>query len=922
MFLFKKKKNDKELPENPTSESGVAGDIVFSSFDREVERNDKTKIKEYRKMRDTDGTVEALYNVVTRPILAATFGVKADPEDENEEQAEFVRKCLFSQPHRGGMETPFSLVLEQMLKSVMDGFEVFERVYKFDEKTGKITLKKLALRDATTVTLRTDEHGSYNGIRQQASFGGKIIDITLEANKTFLITYGKADDLLYGRSAFKAIHINWDKKRRIEYLDSIALQNSAVRPKYLQRIKDALVKNGGDDKERKKALRTLSQLGQLKSTALIPNGYEVNELEGGNDNGMHESIERQNSEMARAFLASFIMLGTQGRGSTGSYALSSDQSDLFMLSLKGVMNLIVDHINQYWIADLIDLNYPAGKRHYPEFYFDGFTDEMTDFIKNIFTKLIEKDKISDGVVKGIENAVVNRFEIEAEEDARNEPQSDKNAQDDKNINFDRKDPKNDENGDEDDDMNDDGSNPKPKGGGDGDNAGKFRRKLHECEEKVNWSSFEKQADKIALQFTEKATPLLESYIEEVAENPENEIELPVEYINVLTGMYKTAYNYGKMSASDEEGKPAPKTKDSEKAHTSRFVNFIVEKQTSDIRNLISEIKMNAPVPIEDEARLESPFSIKGLILTAGAKWILQAVNGTANSIFGHGANDGRNDAFVQFDKEEEAVYMWSALLENTCAVCEKLDGSVFSREELEKSPYQPGKVHRGDKCIVVRVTGKNKPKVTGLPEGIDKISHISDTPKKKLQAEGIVGKDETKANALRRETMSNVDNGETLDEVEDAIRGQAFETMAAFSADGKKLFEWTNEEPSSVQPPKEWHKYFTENNGAVITHNHPSSSSFSGTDLNTAATYNIPELRIASRKYDYSIKAPQGWPNAEEMMEYAESQGEMFKRQAEKLTRIGRLSKEEVFSWVIEKKVVSVANKYGLDYNKTRRKEK
>lgn len=89
-----------------------------------------------------------------------------------------------------------------------------------------------------------------------------------------------------------------------------------------------------------------------------------------------------------------------------------------MLSLKGVMNLIVSHINQYWIANLIDLNFPHGKRHYPEFYFDSFTDEMTDFMKSIFTKLVEKDRVSDAVVSGIEDSVISRFEIDVDEDAR------------------------------------------------------------------------------------------------------------------------------------------------------------------------------------------------------------------------------------------------------------------------------------------------------------------------------------------------------------------------------------------------------------------------------------------------------------------------------------------------------------------------
>ncbi len=891
--LFRRKTTEETLPKGAGNESGVSGDSVFSTFDKEVEREDKNTIKTYRKMRDTDGTVEALYNVVTRPILASTYGIKADPDDVGEEQAEFIRNCLYNPPYKGGMETPFSLVLEQMLKSVMDGFEVFERVYRYDEKTNRIVLKKLALRDATTVKLKVDSHGGYDGMRQQASFGGEMVDISLPAEKTFLITYGKADDLLYGRSAFRPIFTNWEKKRKIEYLDSISIQNSAVRPKILQRISNALIGNENRDGGDNKVLRTLSRLGSLKPVAKIPHGYEVKELEGGNNTGTHEAIERQNSEMARSFLASFMMLGTQGKVSAGSYSLSADQSDLFMLSLKGTMNLIAEHINQYWIADLIDLNFPYGERYYPEFYFDSFTDETTEFVKSVFSKLIEKDKISAGMAKSIEEMVASRFEIEVDESAQDEPDS------------------------EGEDETDNGGIQEEQEGN-GSNANKFPRALREFEEKVNWGSIAKQGEKIASEFEKKATPILEEYIKIVAENIDNEVELPKEYITALTEAYRKSYNYGKLSASDEEGKKAPKTKEAEAENTKRFVDFIISKQTADIENLILEQKMNAPVAQESD--LIDGWSLKNSIIAAGLNWAMRAIDGTMNSIFGRGMNDGRNDAFAIFDQEEEAVYMWSSLLENSCDICRELDGSVLSKKEWRKSKYQPGKVHRKCVCIWVRVTGENKPAVTGFPDGIDDLDHLITTPKSKLQKEGLVGKDETKANVVRRQTMSNVDNGKTLDEVEDAIRGQDFETMAAFDRDGKKLFEYTNNEPYSVSMPKGWMKYFKDNDGAIITHNHPSSSSFSTVDLRTAASANIPELRIASRLFDYSIKPIDEWPSAEELVEYAEKQEEMFSRQAERLVRAGKIAKDEKNRWIIEKKVVSVADKFGLDYNRKERK--
>lgn len=935
------------------NEVGVAGDAVFSTFTNEVERADKIKIKDYRKMRDTDATVESLYNIVTRPILATTFGVKADPDDLDEEQAEFIRNCLFSQPYQGGMETPFSIVLEQMLHAVMDGFEVFERVYRYDEKSGKLVLRKLALRDAATVTLKADEHGSYDGFRQQATFGARTVDVSLPAYKTFLFTYGKADNALYGRSAFKSSYGNWDKKRKIEYLDSMALQNSAVRPKLLQRISDAMVNNkDGDD--RRKALKVLSKLGLYKSVAAIPNGFEVTELEGGNDEGMHQSIERQNSEMARAFLASFSLLGSQGSSSRGSYSLSADQSDIFMLSLKGVMNLVVDHINQYWIADLIDLNYPVGQRHYPEFYFDDLTDESLDFLKSIFTKLIEKDKISDSVVQGIEEQIKSRFEIQDDEERDLATSDDDKRNDDETG------------GNSDDTGSDGGGNLSPTGQNpdnstsvendlsghlpdkvenksvvfkktaeksnkeeSGSNAGKFRREMTEYEQKVNWDSIQKQGDKIESDFEKAATPLLEDYIKEVAKNPDAEIKLPEEYVKLLSATYQKAYNYGKMAASDEEGQKAPKTKKQEAAHMAKFVDFIVEKQTNDIKSLIAEQKMKTPVETDETTAVRSVVGdmLKGLITGAGLKWVTQAVAGTMDTIFGYGMNAGRSDAYTVFDEKEEAVYMWSALMENTCAECESLDGSVFSSEEKNTSEYQPGEMHHHCHCLWVRITGDKKPKPTGFPENFAALMHISGTRKADLEAEGIVKDGETKKNAELRAKYSQYDHGDTLEAVEDGIRGESVEYLAAFDENGNKLCEVSDLAKASVELPPELLEYLEKNGVSIVTHNHPGNNSLSFPDIHVATTLDLDEMRAASSLYDYSIKpGKDGWVDDFLDMtsteinklydQYTDQAWDELALKAKHDSSLRHMTDEETSNWITDRAIQQFAKDYNLVYNK------
>jgi 2'-5' RNA ligase len=391
-----------------TSEIGVAGDVVFTGFKDEEARADKVSIENYRKMIDTDTTAEALFNIVTLPILATTHHINADKDDTDETQANFTRKNLLEPPHKGGMDTPFSLFLDQLLLSTVDGFQLFEKVYKIED--GKYVYKKLANRDSVGITLKRSKDGGYGGAVQRVNYGGEYKDVTIAAYKTFLFTYGKSRSFLYGRSAFRSAYVKYDKKRRLEYLDSIAAQAYAITPKLLKRTESGALGKEGKS-ARNKALVALAKLGEVRPVASIPYGWDVEPLTSDGRMDMGASIERQNSEMARVFLAPFLLLGSQGKSSNvGSYALSADQSDMFMIALKGLMTKIEEHINQYLIADLIDLNFPD--QHYPEFHFDDLTSDAVKAIKEAFMQLVKKDRVSNEMAEGIEKSMAGRLEID------------------------------------------------------------------------------------------------------------------------------------------------------------------------------------------------------------------------------------------------------------------------------------------------------------------------------------------------------------------------------------------------------------------------------------------------------------------------------------------------------------------------------
>ena len=741
--------SNQQKPKDLTSEIGFAGDIVFEGFDREESRADNIKIEDYRKMLDNDTTVEALYNIFTMSILAATYHIDADSNDEGEVQAELVRRNLLEPPHKGGMQTPMSLFIDQSLAAIYEGFALFEKVYEV--RDGKLVLKRLAHRDATTLTLIRDTDGGFGGTKQRAAdVDGVYHEVAIPANKCFLFTYGKSRSYLYGRSAFKSLYPRYDKKRRLEYLDSIALQADAIKPKVLRRIADGVVTDELK-RARNKALDVLGRLGKRNSVASLPYGYQLDVL---NTEGRdpHQSIERQNSEMARSFHASVILTATQGSASNvGSYSLSTNQKDLLQTAITGVMRLLEAHINQYLIADLIDLNF--AERHYPEFHFDTPDESIISAVFEAFKLLVQKDKVSDDIAAGIEESTATRLGIDLEAIKKRRQED---TEDDKSAG------KENENADDN------------KDGGSGGDAGKFLgeddklgevdtpephehvvidRDLTDAEKRVKFKAIEKWMAEQEASFETAATEELRKAVADIS--LDEEFTLPASYSALLAKQYRTAYNYGKLSAADEQKLPAPVLKKELRAREKQYVDFIINMQTEDVRNIIAGEKLKQSINLadgddedideesgtpntsgkQDEAARNAMLESIGLLTSV---WITQAVLGTKGTIISQGMNDGRDDSFASFDEDDDtAVYQWSARMEkNTCPICAELDGKVISANERRTTFQRPPK-HINCGCIWVRVSALNKdyklPTVTGIDNKlIERLEYIQRTTKAEL----------------------------------------------------------------------------------------------------------------------------------------------------------------------------------------------
>lgn len=668
-------------------------------FDGEFYDDEPVTVEDLKKMLDCDSTIQALYNTMVMPLLGSNWTIEPDlqPDEEDQDaidQSTWVENALRKPPHKGGMSTPFDLVLAQALRAILEGFAGFEKVYEISE--GKLVYKKIAWRDPTTLTMLTDLRGGFNGLKQRAFIGNTYSEITIPLERAWLFTYGKEFHNLRGRSAFRAAYGSYDKKRRFQYLAELQAQSDALKIKVVEQGD-----KGGQD-ELDITVGAVDELG-VKATVGVPNGYKVSALDQGSSYDIMKHIEFQNAEMARSVLAMFILLGT---GKTGSYALSTDQSDFFIQALMSIRKSLENHITSYLLPDLYVYNFASPK--YGTFKFEDITDSTIDTLKQAFLKLIEKDRLPEDVLNGVVQKVADKLDIDV--DVMNEatgvepvedpavPPTSNNSR--STIDF---------------------------------SLHGWKRELTEAEKSVNFTGIEKKLDSLEGDFERTIKPIYDqltssalskasTYIEngefnKLTEKNLFDENLKNQYVAAIRDSGMEAYTYGKNGAADELEKNIPATPKESKDFFKNDAQAIADKQFSD---LIFKIQAEASKAQRKDQLSKSQLSV-GDVITAltllFSDYYKDTIGLTGTVIVAKGVNIGRKDVFATYSGDIYA-YQYSAILDsNTCATCEALDGKVLDEATYKNTTYDPP-IHFNCRCIWVAILKdeQDPPPITGLPD--------------------------------------------------------------------------------------------------------------------------------------------------------------------------------------------------------------
>jgi SPP1 gp7 family putative phage head morphogenesis protein len=662
----------------------------------------KIKVADFKKMLDNDGTVQALYNTIVMPILGSNWSIEPDDDsDQAVEQSQKVEDWLRTPPHKGGMTTPIDLVLAQALRAVVEGYAGFEKVLEI--RDGYVVFRKIAWRDPTTLGIRADSRGGFNGFKQRAFIGDKYEEVVIPIERAFLYTYGKEFHNLKGRSAFTSAYTHYDKKRRLYYLSEQQAQSDALK------IKVVKGKEKANQDELDATVEAVDELG-FKATVGLPYGYDLSAL---NNNGAMDLlplIEHHNAEMARSVLAMFILLGTGSK--TGSYSLSQDQSDFFIQALMSIRKSLEGHLTSYLISDLYSYNFE--KPLYGTFKFEDITDSTIDLLKQVFIKLTEKDRLPQEVVDGVVQKVADKLDI----DIDTLEKATKGEEDDTTD-------------DETEESDVIVENSKKKDSGTNLSTDGWRRDLTPAETRVNFTGIEKKLNSLESEFERTARPIYDEIVnkalikingylddgkyDSITEKNVFDENLRNQYTRALKESGLEAYVYGKNGASDELDKKAPATPTESKNFFRDNAKAVSDKQFADLI-----FKVNAKVAEgRRKDQLDTSLSIGEII--AGISGIFSdfyssVIGLTASAVVAMGVNKGRKDVFEKYSDDVYA-YQYSAILdEKTCNICDDLDGKVLDEAEYKRTLFDPP-IHHHCRCIwvAILVDELEPPAITGFP---------------------------------------------------------------------------------------------------------------------------------------------------------------------------------------------------------------
>lgn len=348
------------------------GGTFYEEFLREL--RGKKGIETYREMAENDDTIGAILFAVEMLIRQASWNVEPGGDTpKDKEAAEFVEQCMHD------MQDTWTDTISEILSFLTYGWSFHEIVYKRrmgktrDQKTrskyndGLIGWRKLPIRAQETLyQWEYDDEDNLIAMTQLPPPNYGLITIPMDKAMLFRTKSRKGNP--EGRSILRNAYRSWYFKRRIQEYEGIGIERDLAGLPVFTAPEDIAIwdENDPDMVKLRTGMEAMVQKIRVDELAGIvkPHGFEFELLNSGGSKQFDTNaiIQRYDTGMAMTVLADFIFLGHQ---QVGSFALSSDKTELFSMAIGAYLDIICETFNSQGIPQLIDVN---GS------HFDGITD--------------------------------------------------------------------------------------------------------------------------------------------------------------------------------------------------------------------------------------------------------------------------------------------------------------------------------------------------------------------------------------------------------------------------------------------------------------------------------------------------------------------------------------------------------------------
>lgn len=312
----------------------------------------------YERMGRSDSQIKAILLMLELPLRSTQWFVKShDNSDEAKKISQYIENSLFGD-YPNGIQGGFDEFLKNICTMFQFGHSVFEKV--FEIKDNYLKWNKFAVRPQSTIyEFLYDKVGDIKGITQElVNQGYKQVDIGVK--KLLIFSHDKQQGNFEGISAIRSAYKHWSIKDFLYKILNVGVERNLVGTPVLT-LPENYTENDFDlAKEIVTDLRS-SEFGGVT----LPKDFILEMFEGKRTLiDVLPYIEYQDRLISKSILAQFMDLGSS---SSGSFALSYDQSQMFLLMLESSAKNICNIINSHAIPELVNHNFDSNL--YPKLTF-------------------------------------------------------------------------------------------------------------------------------------------------------------------------------------------------------------------------------------------------------------------------------------------------------------------------------------------------------------------------------------------------------------------------------------------------------------------------------------------------------------------------------------------------------------------------